>query len=203
MNTSTPAMNEATQRMLQYAWWSTVIVAVGTIILVWNLIEIAKANAIMTRDQRPYIGISVSITNGLGYEDIEGKSMLRMRFNVRLINSGRSAAKIRFATRHTLNKRNAKIGPPDFTQGGLLYHNLVPNETVDIHALFSMLEKDVIDFAGGGAFLPTLEIRNSYRPYDGKGKEWINARSYTVWRKKEDGPLPAIKLLNIPDFGKI
>ncbi len=43
MNLAAQAMNDATQRMAQYAFWSTVIVAVGTALLFWTLWETRKA----------------------------------------------------------------------------------------------------------------------------------------------------------------
>ena len=44
VNVATQAMNDATQRMAQYAFWSTVIVGVGTVLLFWTLWETRKAN---------------------------------------------------------------------------------------------------------------------------------------------------------------
>lgn len=40
----TEAMNEATQRMASYAYWSTIIIAIGTALLVWTLMLTRHAN---------------------------------------------------------------------------------------------------------------------------------------------------------------
>ncbi|MCZ7887836.1 MULTISPECIES: hypothetical protein [Agrobacterium] len=37
MNFATQAMNDATQRMAEYAWWSTVFVGIGTLLLIFTL----------------------------------------------------------------------------------------------------------------------------------------------------------------------
>jgi hypothetical protein len=44
MHLATEAMNDATQRMAQYALWSTLIVGFGTALLFWTLWETRKAN---------------------------------------------------------------------------------------------------------------------------------------------------------------
>lgn len=44
VNVATQAMNDATQRMAQYAFWSTVTVGVGTILLFWTLLETRGTN---------------------------------------------------------------------------------------------------------------------------------------------------------------
>lgn len=44
MHLATEAMNDATQRMADYAFWSTLIVGVGTVLLLWTLWETRKAN---------------------------------------------------------------------------------------------------------------------------------------------------------------
>lgn len=44
VNAATQTMNEATQRMADYAFWSTVIVGVGTVLLFWTLYETRQAN---------------------------------------------------------------------------------------------------------------------------------------------------------------
>jgi hypothetical protein len=44
MNTATQAMNKATQRMAEYAFWSTVFVAIGTVLLIGTLVLTWMAN---------------------------------------------------------------------------------------------------------------------------------------------------------------
>lgn len=44
MNAATQAMNDATQRMAEYAFWSTVLVAAGTALLVITLLLTSQAN---------------------------------------------------------------------------------------------------------------------------------------------------------------
>ena len=63
MNAATQAMNDATQSMATYAKWSTLIVGVGTLLLIWQLIETRKAVTV-TREigqaqVRAYLSVSV------------------------------------------------------------------------------------------------------------------------------------------------
>jgi hypothetical protein len=44
MNAATEAMNQATQRMAKYAFWSTVFVGVGTVLLILTLSLTRQAN---------------------------------------------------------------------------------------------------------------------------------------------------------------
>ena len=44
VNAATQLMNDATQRMAKYAFWSTLIVGFGTALLLWTLWETRKAN---------------------------------------------------------------------------------------------------------------------------------------------------------------
>ena len=61
MNNATQAMNDATQRMAGYAYWSTIFVAVGTVLLFVTLIlswlAISVSRKIGEKQVRAYIGI--------------------------------------------------------------------------------------------------------------------------------------------------
>ncbi|MEC5292386.1 hypothetical protein VSX64_16965 [Aurantimonas sp. C2-6-R+9] len=49
MNAATQAMNDATQRMADYAWWSTLLVGIGTVLLVATLLLTLAANRAAVR----------------------------------------------------------------------------------------------------------------------------------------------------------
>jgi hypothetical protein len=104
MNRATQAMNDATQRMAQYAFWSTLIVAIGTPLLVWNLLEIRRANRaafgatkaandanlISRHEQRPWLTLRATSFSIHQFDD--GTPAIKFGFDVN--NVGKSPAKI-------------------------------------------------------------------------------------------------------------
>jgi hypothetical protein len=64
MNAATQAMNEATQSMKRAAWWSVVIVGIGTFLLVWTLC--------LTRSANKAAQDAVSVTRQIGEAQVRG-----------------------------------------------------------------------------------------------------------------------------------
>lgn len=96
VNSATQSMNDATQRMAKYAFWSTVIVGFGTFLLVWTLWETRKANkaaqnaVAVTRDigmlqVRAYIGTANVMVKGI----VVGETP---EFSLNIKNTGQSPA---------------------------------------------------------------------------------------------------------------
>ena len=62
MNAATKAMNDATQSMAASSYWSTVIVGIGTVLLLWTLFETRKATVAART--------AVEVTRGIGQAQI-------------------------------------------------------------------------------------------------------------------------------------
>ena len=106
MNAATEAINRATQRMAKYAFWSTVFVGVGTVLLIWTLWLTRQANK-AARD-------AVSVTREIGKKQLRAYLVLEsmpewvggfsghplggVNLGMRISNRGQTPAKLVKAT---------------------------------------------------------------------------------------------------------
>jgi len=68
MNAATQEINTATKDMRDYALYSTIIVFIGTLLLIWTLVETRKASSaahagllVMKNEQRPWLSLDFSL----------------------------------------------------------------------------------------------------------------------------------------------
>lgn len=203
VNTATQSIDDATRDMRNYAYYSTLLVALGTIALIITLWQINVSNGILRRDQRPWISAKVEIRDGLGYEVIDGKNLLRIRFNVTLTNTGRSAAKVFFGSEYLISRHRESIPLPNSRPKNGRSYSILPGEVVDIHVPWNIDAAKFTALNSDDCVIPTLIINIAYSLYDKTSLEWFNRRAYTVWAKTEHGPLPNITIGDIPGTGKI
>lgn len=191
----------------KWMFWATAIVGALTIGVAitaayWArgaILKMAETNAIMQSEQRPWVAVSATIADGVGYEG----DLLRIRFAVTLKNTGRAAAFVRMEKSYLVLPR--RKDPPEVIRptGGEFTCELVPEETVEAHIPYRVSRKSAESAStesDDGGIRPLLVLKLIY---DAGGQTETAIRMFSVWRRQKDGPLPALQFATLPPVGKI
>lgn len=155
MNVAAQEMNQATQRMAKYAYWSTISVGIGTVLLIITLALTYSANrsalaAIRVTEDIGKRQLRAYVTVGIDRGVLLGAERRQLRIHIQFKNAGQTPAKsVRSVTASGVMPYRPPLGcitsVPDLREGEGSHSTMATGDTLTVNKVVDMPHRKDLD----------------------------------------------------------